>query len=144
MEIQSFLKVMVERDASDVYLTADLPPTYRIQGVTHAIGEAVLTNDHLEALAHEIMREKQRREFEQNMEMNLVLYFLDLGRFRVHIFRQRGNVGIVIRQIKVAIVPIDKLGLPPNRKRDRHDKERVGFVCWIHRVREINLPCSHD
>jgi twitching motility protein PilU len=113
MEIRSFLKVMVERDASDVYLTADLPPTYRIQGVTHAIGEAVLTNDHLEALAHEIMREKQRREFEQNMEMNLALYFPDLGRFRVNIFRQRGNVGIVIRQIKVAIVPIDKLGLPP-------------------------------
>jgi twitching motility protein PilU len=113
MDIRSFLKVMVERDASDVYLTADLPPTYRIQGVTQPIGDVLLTNDHLEALALEIMREKQRKDFEQNMEMNLALYYTDLGRFRVNIFRQRGNVGIVIRQIKVAIVPIDKLGLPP-------------------------------
>ncbi|HJU05436.1 MAG TPA: PilT/PilU family type 4a pilus ATPase, partial [Nitrospiraceae bacterium] len=113
MDIRSFLKVMVERDASDVYLTADLLPTYRIQGVTQPIGDAILTNEHLEALALEIMREKQRKEFELNMEMNLALYYTDLGRFRVNIFRQRGNVGIVIRQIKVAIVPIDKLGLPP-------------------------------
>lgn len=113
MDIRSFLKVMVEKDASDVYLTADLPPTYRIQGITQAIGTEPLTNDRLEALAQEIMREKQRKEFEQSMEMNLALYFVDLGRFRVNIFRQRGNVGIVIRQIKVAIVPIDRLGLPP-------------------------------
>ncbi len=112
MEIRSFLKVMVERDASDVYLTADIPPSYRIQGITQPIGDSAMTNDHLEAMAQEIMREKQRKEFEQSMEMNLALYFSDLGRFRVNIFRQRGNIGIVIRQIKVAIVPIDKLGLP--------------------------------
>ncbi len=112
MEIRSLLKVMVERDASDVYLTADIPPSYRIQGITQPIGDSVMTNDHLEAMAQEIMREKQRKEFEQSMEMNLALYFSDLGRFRVNIFRQRGNIGIVIRQIKVAIVPIDKLGLP--------------------------------
>ncbi|OLC81451.1 MAG: type IV pili twitching motility protein PilT, partial [Nitrospirae bacterium 13_1_40CM_3_62_11] len=61
----------------------------------------------------DIMREKQRKEFEEKMEMNLALYYPELGRFRVNIFRQRGNVGFVIRQIKVEIVPIDKLGLPP-------------------------------
>jgi twitching motility protein PilU len=113
MEVRQFLKVMAERDASDVYLTVDLPPIYRIQGVTQPIGDKAFTNDELEALAYTIMREKQRKDFELNMEMNLALYYPDLGRFRVNIFRQRGYVGLVIRQIKVEIMPIDKLGLPP-------------------------------
>jgi twitching motility protein PilU len=112
MDMKSMLKVMVERDASDLYLTVDLPPMYRVQGITQAIGGTPATNEQLEALANEMMREKQRKDFEEKLEMNLALYYPDLGRFRVNIFRQRGNIGIVIRQIKVEIVPIDKLGLP--------------------------------
>jgi twitching motility protein PilU len=112
MDIRYLLKVMVERDASDIYLTVDLPPIYRIQGITHPIGETAFTNEQLEKLASDIMRDKQRKEFEEKMEMNLALYYPELGRFRVNIFRQRGNVGFAIRQIKVEIVPIDKLGLP--------------------------------
>ena len=49
--------------------------------------------------------------------MNLALYYTDLGRFRVNVFRQKGNVGIVIRQIKVEIIPIDKLGLTADRSK---------------------------
>lgn len=113
IDIRQLLKVMVERDASDIYLTVDLPAIYRIQGATQAIGDTPFTNDQLEMLAQYIMREKQRKEFEQTMEMNLALYYPELGRFRVNLFRQRGNIGIVIRQIKVQITPIDKLGLPP-------------------------------
>ncbi|MEK7269227.1 MAG: PilT/PilU family type 4a pilus ATPase [Nitrospirota bacterium] len=113
MDIRSLLKVMVERDASDIYLTVDLPPMYRIQGTTQPMGDAPFTNEQLEKLAGDIMREKQRKEYEEKMEMNLALYYPDLGRFRVNIFRQRGNVGFAIRQIKVEIVPIDQLGLPP-------------------------------
>ena len=113
MDIRSLLKVMVERDASDIYLTVDLPPMYRIQGITQPMGDAPFTNEQLEKLASDIMREKQRKEYEEKMEMNLALYYPDLGRFRVNVFRQRGNVGFAIRQIKVEIVPIDQLGLPP-------------------------------
>jgi twitching motility protein PilU len=112
-EMHEILKVMVEKDAADVYLTVDLPPMYRIQGVTQPIGETPFTNEQLEALANAVMKEKQKKDFEQTNEMNLALYYPDLGRFRVNIFRQRSNVGFVIRQIKVEIVPIDKLGLPP-------------------------------
>ncbi|TAK10084.1 type IV pili twitching motility protein PilT, partial [bacterium] len=114
MEIRDYLKVIVERDASDIYLTVDSPPMYRINGVTQPVGDGKLTNEQLEALANAVMRtDRQRKEFEETMEMNLALAYEDLGRFRVNIFRQRGNVGLVIRQIKVEIVPIDKLGLPP-------------------------------
>ncbi len=116
LSIHDILKVMVEKDAADVYLTVELPPMYRIQGITQPIGDKPFTNEELEALANDVMKEKQRAEFAEKMEMNLALYFPDLGRFRVNIFRQRGNVGFVIRQIKVEIVPIDKLGLPPITK----------------------------
>lgn len=114
MEIRDFLKVMVERDASDIYLTVESVPMYRINGVTQPVGDSKLTNEQLEALANAAMRtDKQRKEFEEMMEMNLALAYDDLGRFRVNIFRQRGNVGFVIRQIKVEIVPLEKLGMPP-------------------------------
>src|SRR3990167_7034148 len=113
MEIRDFLKIMVERDASDVYLTVESPPMYRVNGITQPVGDGKLTNEELEALANSVMKERQRKEFEQTLEMNLALAYDDLGRFRVNIFRQRGNVGFVIRQIKVEIVPLDKLGLPP-------------------------------
>jgi len=114
MEIRDFLKVMVERDASDIYLTVESPAMYRINGVTQPAGDGKLTNEQLEELAKAVMRtDRQRKEFEETMEMNLALAYDDLGRFRVNIFRQRGNVGFVIRQIKVEIVPLDKLGMPP-------------------------------
>jgi twitching motility protein PilU len=113
MNIRDILKVMVERNASDIYLTEGLPPMYRIEGVTQPVGAVAFTNEMLETLAKDVMRDKQKKEFEDTNEMNLALFYPDMGRFRVNIFRQRGNVGFVIRQIKVEIVPIDKLGLPP-------------------------------
>ena len=112
MEIRDYLKVMVEKDASDIYLTVDSSPMYRINGVTQPVGNGILTNEQLETLANAIMRERQKKEFEETMEMNLALSYGDLGRFRVNIFRQRGNVGLVIRQIKVEIKTIDEWGLP--------------------------------
>ena len=113
MDIRDFLKVMVERDASDIYLTVESPPMYRIQGVTQPVGDGKLAGEQLEALANSVMRERQKKEFEETNEMNLALAYEELGRFRVNIFRQRGSVGFVIRQIKVEIIPLDQLGLPP-------------------------------
>jgi twitching motility protein PilU len=113
MDLRELLKVMVDRNASDLYLTVDLPPMYRIEGIVQKAGETPLTNEQLETLANEMLREKQRKEFAETMEMNLALYYPELGRFRVNIFRQRGNVGFVLRQIKVEIKTIDELGLPP-------------------------------
>jgi twitching motility protein PilU len=113
MTIREVLKVMVERNASDLYLTEGLPPVYRIEGTTEPIGSTSFTSEQLEALATELMRDKQKHEFEETHEMNLALHYPDLGRFRVNIFRQRGTVGLVIRQIKASIQSIEALGLPP-------------------------------
>jgi twitching motility protein PilU len=113
MEIRDFLKVMVEQDASDIYLTVDSPPMYRVQGVTQPVGNGELSKEALDELVQSIMNEKQRQEFAETMEMNLALHYPELGRFRVNIFRQRNCPGLVIRQIKVEIITLDQLGLPP-------------------------------
>ncbi len=129
MEIRDYLKVMVERDASDVYLTVDSPPIYRIHGVTQPVGDGKLTNEQMQTLANAVMRTgRQREEFEETMEMNLALAYEDLGRYRVNIFRQKGNIGIVIRQIKLEITPIDQLGLPPRLKNIAMSKRGMVLV----------------
>ena len=112
MDIKGLLKRMVEKEASDLYLTVDIPPTYRMHGTTQCTDDPPFANEELENLAIALMRGQQRGEFEEKMEMNLALYYKDLGRFRVNIFRQRGNVGLVFRHIKATIVSIDELRLP--------------------------------
>jgi len=112
MNIKDLLKVMVDQDASDIYVTVDSPPVYRIQGVTRPLGKTPLEAQHTQTLAYSTMNDKQRAEFEETHEMNLALFFPDLGRFRVNIFRQRGSIGIVIRQIKIDIMTVDDLKLP--------------------------------
>jgi twitching motility protein PilU len=113
MNMQDYLKVMIERNASDIYFTAGSPPMYRIEGVVQPVGEQQFSSEMLETLAASIMNERQRREFEDQLEMNLALSYAGFSRFRVNIFRQRGSVGLVIRKINVDIATIDDLGLPP-------------------------------
>jgi twitching motility protein PilU len=107
---------MVKQEASDLYLTVDAPPVYRIHGSTHRTDAPPFTNEQLESLALAMMRGQQRGEFEEKMEMNLALYYKDLGRFRVNVFRQKGNVGLVFRHIKADIMTIEQLELPPITK----------------------------
>ncbi len=113
MDIRSLLKVMVDREASDLYLTVEAPPVYRVHGATEPTTDPPFNNEQLEALALALMRGQQRGEFEEKMEMNLALYYKELGRFRVNIFRQRGNVGLVFRHIKAEIMTVEQLELPP-------------------------------
>lgn len=113
MEMRTFLNIMVERNASDIYFTVGSPPMYRIEGVVQPVGDHKLTVGELETLAMSIMNERQQREFAEQLEMNLALSYAGLSRFRVNIFRQRGSVGMVIRKINVEISTLDELGLPP-------------------------------
>jgi len=113
MDVRSLLKVMVDQESSDLYLTVDAPPIYRIHGLTQQTDAPPFTNEQLEALALALMRGQQRSEFEEKMEMNLALYYKELGRFRVNIFRQKGNVGLVFRHIKAEIQTVEQLQLPP-------------------------------
>ena len=112
MEIKELLQEMVRQDASDIYITVGLPPICRKEGVNSPFGTKILTDDDTRLLAEKCMSEKQRKDFYEKMEMNLALHYPELGRFRVNIFFQQRNIGIVIRQIKINIKTIDDLNLP--------------------------------
>jgi twitching motility protein PilU len=116
LDITKLLTVMVEHDASDLYITVDSPPMYRINGVTRPAGNRCLDDQDTKELAESIMNDKQRSEFYAKNEMNLGLFYKALGRFRVNIMVQRGTVSIVIRQIRGKIPSIDELQLPPIMK----------------------------
>lgn len=115
MEIKELLQVMVDKEASDVYLTVGAPPTYRIEGVVQPIGDFKFKPADLEALGKSVMNEKQWEEFNSKLEMDLVLLLSipDLSRFRVNILRQRGSIALVVRKIKFDIRSLDELKLPP-------------------------------
>jgi twitching motility protein PilU len=111
--IAKYLRYMVEKDASDIYFTVGVPPSFRIEGIVAPHADTPpLTPDDTENIARAIMSERQKKKFEEDMEMNLALYSPKFGRFRVNIFRQKSFVGIIIRQIKLHIKTIDDWGLP--------------------------------
>ncbi len=108
---------MVDKDASDIYFTVGSPPAFRVEGIISNYPDVPpLTADDTERIANTIMNDRQRKTFEDEMEMNLALYTPKYGRFRVNIFRQKTFTGIIIRQIKLHIKTIDDWGLPPIMK----------------------------
>lgn len=112
LSIRQLLMVMVKQDASDLYITSGMPPSYRINGPIIPLKQPPLSSVQTEQLANSAMSEKQRVTFATDMEMNLALAYEGMGRFRVNIFRQRGDIGMVIRKITTEVPTIDELGLP--------------------------------
>jgi len=112
MTIKELMQLMVKTGASDLYLTVDSPPVFRVEGLTRNYGEAKLTSHQTEEIALSLMSERQKSSFAEKMEMNLALFYPEIGRFRVNIFRQKGFVAIVFRQIKLEIDTVDDLCLP--------------------------------
>ncbi len=113
MEVFSFLQVMVEKGASDLFFSVGAPVNVKIEGITHPLKMPPLAPGDVKQMAYAVMNEKQISEFESALEMNLSVSAHNLGRFRVNVFMQRGEVGMVIRYIKNKIPPFAALGLPP-------------------------------
>ncbi|MGZ8218989.1 PilT/PilU family type 4a pilus ATPase [Methylomagnum sp.] len=129
MKFQAYLKLLVYKDGSDLYLTAHAPPAAKFQGKLTPIENVTLTNEMIEEVANSIMTEDQRREFEHKPEMNLAISEPGVGRFRVNIFRQRGSYAMVVRNIKVKIPTVEELGLPDTLKNVIMEKR--GLVLFV-------------
>lgn len=112
MDFKDYLKIMVLKDASDLYLTTAAPPSIKIQGILTPIEQTPLANGRVKEIAYEIMDAEQIAQFEQKPEMNLAISEPGIGRFRVNIFKQRNQVAMVVRAIKMTIPNADQLGLP--------------------------------
>jgi twitching motility protein PilU len=113
MDISAYLKFMVEKNASDLFFSVGAPVNVKIEGDTRHIGNDSLNSADMRQLAYSIMNDEQISAFEGNLELNMAFSVADLGRFRVNIYRQRGEVAMVVRYIKSNIPSIDSLGLPP-------------------------------
>ncbi len=112
-EIQDYLRTLVEREGSDLYLSTAAPPSIKALGEMAPITSNPLPARKVKQLAYEIMNDEQIAEFETKPEMNLAISEPGLGRFRVNIFKQRNEVAMVIRSIVTDIPNYSKLGLPP-------------------------------
>lgn len=112
MDITPYLKLMVEKEASDLFLTTDSPVKVKMEGKSTSVGKTILTGELTKAAAYGIMNEKQIAEFEDRLECDFAIPLADQARFRVNVFRQRGEVGMVLRRIPNEIPTIAELGVP--------------------------------
>ncbi len=112
MDIVPYLKLMVQKNGSDVFFSTGAAPHLKAEGETRPIGSSPLQPGQVRKLAYNIMSDEQIKEFEATYECNLAISIQNLGRFRVNIFKQRGDAAMVIRYIKGVIPPVEKLNLP--------------------------------
>ena len=110
--VNDLLRLLVTRNGSDLFLTADFPPAIKVDGKVAKVSPQPLTGSHTIALARAIMNDKQAAEFEKSKECNFAISPQAIGRFRVSAFMQQGHVGMVLRTIPAIIPTIDELGLP--------------------------------
>ena len=111
-DIHELLKILAVKDGSDLYLSTGAPPCAKFQGQLKALSKNPLKPGEILAIANSLMDEEQKQEFEHELEMNLAYSIPNTGRFRVNIFKQRNEVSIVARNIKMDIPRFDDLGLP--------------------------------
>ncbi|HEX9450281.1 MAG TPA: PilT/PilU family type 4a pilus ATPase [Burkholderiales bacterium] len=129
MFLTPLFKLMAEKQASDLFISAGAPVSIKILGTIMPVNQQIIDPETSRKIAYEIMSDKQIKEFEETMEMNFAQVVPDIGRFRVNVFRQRGNVAMVIRFLKSGTVGIDKLKLPPILK--ELIMEKRGFVVVV-------------
>jgi len=110
--VNDLLRLMVTRNGSDLFLTADFPPAIKVDGKVTKVSPQPLTGAHTMALARAIMNDKQASDFERTKECNFAISPQGIGRFRVNAFLQQSHVGLVLRTIPAQIPTIDSLGLP--------------------------------
>ena len=109
---QNLLKKMVENKGSDLFLTAEHPPSIKIDGTIRPFADRPLTPAQTSVIVRAIMNDKQAREFDATKECNFAIAPQGIGRFRVSAFVQQGNVGAVLRTIETKIPSFEELELP--------------------------------
>jgi twitching motility protein PilU len=110
--INDLLKLMVSRNGSDLFITADFPPAMKVDGKITKVSGQPLSGAHTLALTRSIMNDKQAAEYERTKECNFAISPGGIGRFRVNAFVQQGKMGMVMRVIPAVLPTIDGLGMP--------------------------------
>ena len=106
------LRLMLSKKGSDLFITAEFPPAFKIDGKVTPVSNQALTPQHTSELARAIMNDKQAAEFESTKECNFAISPAGIGRFRVNAFVQQGRIGLVLRTITTNIPTFEDLGIP--------------------------------
>jgi len=112
MDFEGLLKLMVTKKASDLFITAGVPPSIKIHGKVMPVTQRALTPEKAREVVLSVMNEEQRREFARVRECNFAISAAGIGRYRVSAFQQRNHVGMVLRRIETTIPTIEELRLP--------------------------------
>lgn len=112
MEIEQLLKLMVEKGGSDLFISAGVPPSMKVNGKMIPVTKTPLTPEKTREIVFGVMSEPQRKEFAEDKEMNFAISSRGIGRFRVSAFYQRNLVGMVLRRIETQIPTCEALKLP--------------------------------
>jgi|TARA_Y100001936_G_scaffold252676_1_gene313503 twitching motility protein PilU len=116
VEIEKLLRIMQEKGASDLFISAGVPPSVKLNGQLIPMSSNALSPEQAREVVLGVMNEQQRREFVRDRECNFAISSRGIGRFRVSAFYQRNLVGMVLRRIETRIPTTDELGLPDTIK----------------------------
>ncbi len=111
-DISNYLALMVKNGASDIFFTCGAPISLSIDGVIRPVGHEVLDSLGCRQLIYSVLSDDQIKEFEENFELNMGISFKGIGRFRANVFRQKGEVAMVLRHVKDKVPSVKELGLP--------------------------------
>ncbi|MDP3859253.1 MAG: PilT/PilU family type 4a pilus ATPase [Stagnimonas sp.] len=112
LKILPYLKLAVEKNASDIFFTPNAPAMLKIEGEMLAVGKTQMTSELIRELAAAFLTQEQQEYLEKNWEIDLATDAGGLGRFRINIFTQRNSTAMVLRYVRSEIPTLDKLGVP--------------------------------
>ncbi|MFA4947187.1 MAG: type IV pilus twitching motility protein PilT [Candidatus Krumholzibacteriia bacterium] len=112
VNLRDLLQEMIDKRASDLHITAGIPPMLRVDGIIRRTNHPVITPDVSKQIAYSIITEEQQKRFENEKELDFSFGVQGLSRFRANVFQQRGVTSVAIRQIPFEILDFKGLGLP--------------------------------
>ncbi len=112
MDIIKLLKTTIDLKASDLHITVNIPPTIRVNGKLQRIGSEIVTPEIIAQLVKEVLTEDEMEKLDSKGELDLSYTYSGLGRFRLNVFKQRGNFSIALRVVALTVPTIENLGLP--------------------------------
>src|ERR1700743_3053113 len=137
-DFTSFLKLMVHKQASDLFITAGVAPSLKVQGRIVPITQSPLSAQQSRDMVLNVMTPAQREECEKTHECQFAIGVSGVGRFRVSCFYQRNQVGMVLRRIETKIPTVEELNLPPIIKTLAMTKR--GIILFVHRHEGCIIP----
>ena len=123
LTIQDLLKITVDADASDLHITTHIPPRIRVHGTLKSVDHPPLTPTETKQIIYSILTDKQKKMFEEKLELDFSFGIKELGRFRANVFMQKGAVAAAIRRFLPTMWSFQKLGIP----------HRVTQLCYLPR-----------